>query len=158
MQKGKGIEASKLHFSTLQDTINRLPRPRFISTLEVRPISASIHGKGRLKGAFDRQALALVFKYQRDAQPRPHLDAGIALQKLNLTPYLEDLKTQPSLNLPSLLAKSWLPDIEANLRIGSIQTAGLQLENIESLLTADKEHIALHRFKPDFMVAKPRAA
>ena len=72
----------------------------------------------RLKGAFDRQALALAFKYQRDAQPRPHLDAGIALQKLNLTPYLEDLKTQPSLNLPSLLAKSWLPDIEANLQIG----------------------------------------
>ncbi len=43
--KGKGIDAPKLHLSTLQDTINRLPRPRFISTLEDRPISASIHGK-----------------------------------------------------------------------------------------------------------------
>lgn len=146
-QKGKGIDAPKLHLSTLQDTINRLPRPRFISTLEGQANFSLNTWEGRLKGAFDRQALALAFKYQRDAQPRPHLDAGIALQKLNLTPYLEDLKTQPSLNLPSLLAKSWLPDIEANLQIGSIQTAGLQLENVESLLTADKEHIALHRFK-----------
>ena len=111
----------------------------------------------RLKGAFDRQALALAFKYQRDAQPRPHLDAGIALQKLNLTPYLEDLKTQPSLSLPSLLAKSWLPDIEANLQIGSIQTPACNLKTVESPAYADKEHIALHRFKAGLMAAKQRA-
>ena len=68
------------------------PAPRFISTLEGQANFSLNTLEGRLKGAFDRQALALAFKYQRDAQPRPHLDAGIALQKLNLTPYLEDLK------------------------------------------------------------------
>ncbi|MGN6932731.1 AsmA family protein, partial [Neisseria sp. P0013.S004] len=81
--------------------------------------------EGRLKGAFDRQALALAFKYRRDAQPRPHFDAGIALQKLDLTPYLEDLKTQPSLNLLFLLVEFWLFGVGVGFWVGGVWVVGL---------------------------------
>ena len=109
------------------------------------------------ESAFDRQALALAFKYQRDAQPRPHLDTGIALQKLNLTPYLEDLKTQPSLSLPSLLAKSWLPDIEANLQIGTIKLPACNLKTSNPCLPQIKNISPCTVSKPGFMAAKQKA-
>ena len=58
-QQNKGLQSSSINLTTLQDTVNRLPNPRFISQLTG---SFNWNGKenwqGDFKGTFDRQPLA----------------------------------------------------------------------------------------------------
>ncbi|HFC6396485.1 TPA: AsmA family protein [Neisseria polysaccharea] len=143
--RDNGLEAPSLHISTLQNTVNRLPQPRFISQLDGSMSIKNLHQwHAELNGSFDRQTVAAKFRYTHE--DAPHLEAAIALQKLNLTPYLDDVRQQNGKIFPDTLGRL-SGDIEAHLKIGNVQLPGLQLDDMETYLHADKGHIALSRFK-----------
>lgn len=143
--RDNGLDAPRLHISTLQDTVDRLPQPRFISRLDGSLSIPNLQNwNAELNGTFDRQPVAAKFKYTREGAP--HLEAAAALQKLNLAPYLDEFRQQNGKIFPDILGR--LSDnVEAHLKIGSIQLPGLQLDDMETYLHADKDHIALSRFK-----------
>ncbi|KLS17138.1 AsmA family protein, partial [Neisseria gonorrhoeae] len=135
----------RLHISTLQDTVDRLPQPRFISRLDGSLSIPNLQNwNAELNGTFDRQPVAAKFKYTREGAP--HLEAAAALQKLNLAPYLDEFRQQNGKIFPDILGRL-SGNVEAHLKIGSIQLPGLQLDDMETYLHADKDHIALSRFK-----------
>ncbi|ENT1923368.1 AsmA family protein [Neisseria gonorrhoeae] len=143
--RDNGLDAPRLHISTLQDTIDRLPQPRFISRLDGSLSIPNLQNwNAELNGTFDRQPVAAKFKYTREGAP--HLEAAAALQKLNLAPYLDEFRQQNGKIFPDILGRL-SGNVEAHLKIGSIQLPGLQLDDMETYLHADKDHIALSRFK-----------
>ncbi|MDO5992642.1 AsmA family protein [Neisseria gonorrhoeae] len=143
--RDNGLDAPRLHISTLQDTVDRLPQPRFISRLDGSLSIPNLQNwNAELNGTFDRQPVAAKFKYTREGAP--HLEAAAALQKLNLTPYLDEFRQQNGKIFPDILGRL-SGNVEAHLKIGSIQLPGLQLDDMETYLHADKDHIALSRFK-----------
>ena len=86
-QKKTGLQSDNVRITTLQDTVNRLPQPRFISMLDGNFNLTDLgNWQGSFKGTFDRQPVALSLKYQTQAEQKPTLEAGVALQKLNFTP------------------------------------------------------------------------
>lgn len=143
--RDNGLDAPRLHISTLQDTVDRLPQPRFISRLDGSLSIPNLENwNAELNGTFDRQPVAAKFKYTREGAP--HLEAAAALQKLNLAPYLDEFRQQNGKIFPDILGRL-SGNVEAHLKIGSIQLPGLQLDDMETYLHADKDHIALSRFK-----------
>ncbi|HFC3237829.1 TPA: AsmA family protein [Neisseria gonorrhoeae] len=143
--RDNGLDAPRLHISTLQDTVDRLPQPRFISRLDGSLSIPNLQNwNAELNGTFDRQPVAAKFKYTREGAPR--LEAAAALQKLNLAPYLDEFRQQNGKIFPDILGRL-SSNVEAHLKIGSIQLPGLQLDDMETYLHADKDHIALSRFK-----------
>ncbi|EPH8054666.1 AsmA family protein [Neisseria gonorrhoeae] len=143
--RDNGLDAPRLHISTLQDTVDRLPQPRFISRLDGSLSIPNLQNwNAELNGTFDRQPVAAKFKYTREGAP--HLEAAAALQKLNLAPYLDEFRQQNGKIFPDILGRL-SGNVEAHLKIGSIQLSGLQLDDMETYLHADKDHIALSRFK-----------
>ncbi|HFB4939822.1 TPA: AsmA family protein [Neisseria gonorrhoeae] len=143
--RDNGLDAPHLHISTLQDTVDRLPQPRFISRLDGSLSIPNLQNwNAELNGTFDRQPVAAKFKYTREGAPR--LEAAAALQKLNLAPYLDEFRQQNGKIFPDILGRL-SGNVEAHLKIGSIQLPGLQLDDMETYLHADKDHIALSRFK-----------
>ena len=146
-QKTTGFQSDKVHIATLQDTVDRLPRPRFISLLDgTLGFSPETGWQGSFKGMFDRQPAALTFKYTTAENDKPQFEAGIALQKLNLAPYLDELGGNHAA-YPRWLTRPNTPDIAANLSVGSIQAGAFKLDDVETRLNADAEHIALSNFK-----------
>jgi hypothetical protein len=105
------------------------------------------HWQGQFKGLFDRQPAALTVRYAAEPEQQPRLEAGIALSKLSLTPYWDDLQAHSGKAYPGFLSRSGAPAIEAQIKIDAITLPGLQLDNVETLLSADKDHIALSNFK-----------
>ena len=147
-QKKTGLQSDNVRITTLQDTVNRLPQTRFISLLDVNfSLTDFVNWLGRFKGTFDRQPVALSLKYQTQAEQKPTLEAGVALQKLNLTPYLEDFQAGSDDPYPKFLNRTNTPDIIASIKVNNIQTPGFQLDNVETRLTANNEHITLSNFK-----------
>ncbi|EMT7579951.1 TPA: AsmA family protein [Neisseria gonorrhoeae] len=143
--RDNGLDAPRLHISTLQDTVDRLPQPRFISRLDGSLSIPNLQNwNAELNGTFDRQPVAAKFKYTREGAP--HLEAAAALQKLNPAPYLDEFRQQNGKIFPDILGRL-SGNVEAHLKIGSIQLPGLQLDDMETYLHADKDHIALSRFK-----------
>ncbi|HFA5939496.1 AsmA family protein [Neisseria gonorrhoeae] len=143
--RDNGLDAPRLHISTLQDTVDRLPQPRFISRLDGSLSIPNLQNwNAELNGTFDRQPVAARFKYTREGAPR--LEAAAALQKLNPAPYLDEFRQQNGKIFPDILGRL-SGNVEAHLKIGSIQLPGLQLDDMETYLHADKDHIALSRFK-----------
>ncbi|EMT2033813.1 AsmA family protein [Neisseria gonorrhoeae] len=143
--RDNGLDAPRLHISTLQDTVDRLPQPRFISRLDGSLSIPNLQNwNAELNGTFDRQPVAAKFKYTREGAP--HLEAAATLQKLNLAPYLDEFRQQNGKIFPDILGRL-SGNVEAHLKIGSIQLPGLQLDDMETYLHADKDHIALSRFK-----------
>ncbi|EOD9172589.1 AsmA family protein [Neisseria gonorrhoeae] len=143
--RDNGLDAPRLHISTLQDTVDRLPQPRFISRLDGSLSIPNLQNwNAELNGTFDRQPVAAKFKYTREGAP--HLEVAAALQKLNLAPYLDEFRQQNGKIFPDILGRL-SGNVEAHLKIGSIQLPGLQLDDMETYLHADKDHIALSRFK-----------
>ncbi|HFB4487197.1 TPA: AsmA family protein [Neisseria gonorrhoeae] len=143
--RDNGLDAPRLHISTLQDTVDRLPQPRFISRLDGSLSIPNLQNwNAELNGTFDHQPVAAKFKYTREGAPR--LEAAAALQKLNLAPYLDEFRQQNGKIFPDILGRL-SGNVEAHLKIGSIQLPGLQLDDMETYLHADKDHIALSRFK-----------
>lgn len=143
--RDNGLDAPRLHISTLQDTVDRLPQPRFISRLDGSLSIPNLQNwNAELNGTFDRQPVAAKFKYTQEGAPR--LEAAAALQKLNLAPYLDEFRQQNGKIFPDILGRL-SGNVEAHLKIGSIQLPGLQLDDMETYLHADKDHIALSRFK-----------
>lgn len=143
--RDNGLDAPRLHISTLQDTVDRLPQPRFISRLDGSLSIPNLQNwNAELNGTFDRQPVAAKFKYTREGAPR--LEAAAALQKLNLAPYLDEFRQQNGKIFPDILGRL-SGNVEAHLKIGSVQLPGLQLDDMETYLHADKDHIALSRFK-----------
>lgn len=147
-QRSKGAFSDGLRINTHQDTLVKAPRPRFISAFEGSFSMPDLnHWQGQFKGLFDRQPAALTVRYAAEPEQQPRLEAGIALSKLSLTPYWDDLQTHSSKAYPGFLSRSGAPAIEAQIKIDAITLPGLQLDNVETLLSADKDHIALSNFK-----------
>ena len=147
-QRSKGIFSDGLRINTHQDTLVKAPRPRFISAFEGSfAMPDPDHWQGRFKGLFDRQPAALTVRYAAEPEQPPRLEAGIALSKLSLIPYWADLQTRSGKIYPEFLSRSGAPSVEAQIKIDAISLPGLQLDNVETLLSADKEHIALSNFK-----------
>lgn len=147
-QKNDGLKSDAIHITTMQDTVNRAPRPRYISLLDGSfSLTDFRHWQGKFNGYFDRQPAALSLKYSNEAGEVPLLEAGLALQKLSLAPYWEDLEAQSGNIYPEFLNDDSLPDIEAQVKIDSMNFPGLQLENVETLISANRQHIAFTNFK-----------
>lgn len=147
-QKTDGLKSDALHITTLQDTVNRAPRPRYISLLDGSFSMTDLrHWQGKFNGYFDRQPAALSFKYSNEAGEVPLFEAGLALQKLSLSPYWEDLEAQSGNIYPEFLNDDSLPNIEAQVKINNINFPGLQLDNVETLISANRQHIAFTNFK-----------
>ncbi|WP_416190508.1 AsmA family protein [Neisseria sp. CCUG17229] len=147
-QKTDGLKSDAIHITTMQDTVNRAPRPRYISLLDGSfSLTDFRHWQGKFNGYFDRQPAALSLKYSNEAGEVPLLEAGLALQKLSLAPYWEDLEAQSGNIYPEFLNDDSLPDIEAQVKIDSMNFPGLQLENVETLISANRQHIAFTNFK-----------
>lgn len=141
-----GITASKLHLMTFQD-IPDSSGSRFISSLDGEVKIGGMHNwQGKLKGLFDRQDAAITFKYEKKQDMAPKFEAGVALQKLNLEPYWRDFAFSSG-GYPDFLTQDSFPETEIQLNIDNIYAPGLRLDNVQTLLSADRKHIALSRFK-----------
>lgn len=145
-QRKTGLRSDQLHLNLVQDTLAQAPKPRFISTL-AGEVNMSPQGvwQGHFDGMFDRQPVDLVMRYERGGE-KGKLEAGVALQKLVLNPYWQDLREQDGRLYPDFLEHPLMPDIEAQLKIDAIQMPGLQLDNVNTLVSADRNHIALSNF------------
>ncbi|MCI4054021.1 AsmA family protein, partial [Klebsiella pneumoniae] len=74
--ENKGLDAPRLYVSTLQDTVNRLPQPRFISRLDGSLSVPNLQNwNAELNGTFDRQTVAAKFRYTHE--DAPHLEAAV---------------------------------------------------------------------------------
>lgn len=148
-QRNKGFQFEQLRLTTLQDTLGAgSSQPRFASTLQGSfSLTDMQHWQGSFKGFFDRQATALNIQYRADDKQPAQLKAGIALQKLSLTPYWTDLQAKSGNIYPEFLNARGVPDIAMQINIGSILIPGLQLDHVDTLLTANREHVTLSNFK-----------
>ncbi|WP_416191053.1 AsmA family protein [Neisseria sp. CCUG12390] len=147
-QKANGLKSDAVHITSIQNTVNLAPRPRYISLLNGSfHMTGWQHWQGRFTGYFDREPAALTVKYTRQADRPPLLEAGLALQKLSLAPYWEDLEAQSGNIYPEFLNDDSLPDIEAQVKIGNMGFPGLQLDNVETLISANRQRIAFSNFK-----------
>ena len=148
-QQNQGVQSDSLQISTLQDSLNGTPRPRFNSQLKGR---LKVHNgiwQGDLGGTFDRQPVSAVFRYRAaEAGKRAHFETGVALNKLSLLPYWDDVENSVA-GYPAVLAKDWMPEIEAQLKIGGILFPGLQVDGVETRLAANRDHIALSNFQAE---------
>ncbi|WP_165090855.1 AsmA family protein [Neisseria yangbaofengii] len=147
-QKNDGLKSDAIRITTMQDTVNRAPRPRYISLLDGSfSMTGLRHWQGKFNGYFDRQPTVLSLKYSNETGEVPLLEAGLTLQKLSLTPYWEDLEAQSGNIYPEFLNNDNLPNIEARVKIDSMNFPGLQLDNVETLISANRQHIAFTNFK-----------
>lgn len=147
-EKNRGLASRAVHIATVQDTVTGTARPRYIGLLDGSfSMTGPAHWQGKFNGYFDRQPAALHFKYTGEAGQEPLLEAGLALQKLSLAPYWEDLQARSGDIYPDFLNDGRLPDIQAQVNIGSISFPGLQLDNVETLVSANRHRIAFSNFK-----------
>lgn len=147
-ERKQGLTSPALHITTVQDRVAGTPRPRYIALFDGSfNMKDWRHWQGKFNGYFDRQPAALHVKYTGQAGQVPLLEAGLALQKLSLSPYWEDLQAQSGDIYPDFLNDDKLPDIEAQVKIGNISFPGLQLDNVETLISANHERIAFSNFK-----------
>lgn len=148
-QQNQGVQSDALQISTLQDNISGTPRPRFNSQLKGRLKVQNGVWQGDLGGTFDRQPVSAVFRYRAaEAGSRAHFETGVALNKLSLLPYWHDVENSGE-GYPAVLAQDWMPEIEAQLKIGGIQFPGLQVDRVETRLAANRDHIALSNFQAE---------
>lgn len=142
----RGIQSNHLNLTTLQDNVGQTPRPRFISLLEGSlQWQDPQHWQGRFQGFFDRQPTAISIQYRHPSEEPALLEAGIAIRKLNMAPYWNDLQAQAGDIYPEWL--DYFPKIEAQLQLDDLTLPGLQLNNVSTLISADREHIAFTHFK-----------
>ncbi|WP_245911079.1 AsmA family protein [Neisseria iguanae] len=147
-QKADGLKSDAIHIASMQDMVNHALRPRYISLLDGSfSMTDWRHWQGKFNGYLDRQPAALTIKYSNEAGQVPLLEAGLALQKLSLSPYWEDLEAQSGNIYPEFLNDDNLPNIEAQVRIGNMSFPGLQLDNVETLISANRQHIVFTNFK-----------
>ncbi|MCP1772347.1 uncharacterized protein involved in outer membrane biogenesis [Neisseria perflava] len=147
-QHNEGLQSEPLRLSALQEAPGRAPQPRFATSLQGKfALRDSGHWQGSFNGFFDKQPTAIVLRYTAEPKQKAKLEAGIALQKLSLVPYWEDLQAQSGHIYPDFLNREDLPDIAAQIEIGSIQMPGLQLDDVAALLHADRRYVALSNFR-----------
>ena len=139
--------------TTRLDNITGNPRPRLIG--ELAGIFRYQNGgdwQGRLTGRLDRQAAELDAAYTVADRPnnRPaKLTANLQLDKLALSPYLEGLADTSVPAYPAWLQKDGAPEIEATVRIKTLQSPNLEINNLTTRLLADRERIVLPDFRAE---------
>ncbi|WP_082790388.1 AsmA family protein [Bergeriella denitrificans] len=147
-QHSRGVKAEQLQLTAWQESLTDPAPPRYNTNLQGSvEWSGPQAWQGGFTGLFDRQPLALKLRYHAEEGRVPVLEAGLALQKLNLIPYWQSLQSSGGKAYPALFEHPRMPELDANLRIGSIQIPGLQLDDVETHLQADRSRLALSRFQ-----------
>ena len=152
-QRQGGWEMPAVKLTTRLDNITGNPRPRLISELAGTFRYQNGGGwQGWLTGRLDRQAAELDAAYTVADRPnnRPaKLTANLQLDKLALSPYLEGLADTSVPAYPAWLQKDGAPEIEATVRIKTLQSPNLEINNLTTRLLADRERIVLPDFRAE---------
>lgn len=158
-ERGRAPTSHNLKVTTLQDKQGSAAQPRFSGLL-----NGTLQGTSPqnwqldLKGMFDRHPASLSLNYTAgENSSKPVLGGKINLQKLILTPYLEGFDAQTELVYPKLLGYAWMPELQTELAIGSMTMPGLLLNNLNTQLAADENHISLSQAKADLYGGKVEA-
>ncbi|ASK27868.1 AsmA family protein [Neisseria chenwenguii] len=147
-RQSTGLQADNLQFTSLQDSIAQSSQPRFISALSGSFVMQDWNNwQAKLSGSFDRQPAAFNIKYAAQAGKAGRLEAGIGLRRLSLDSYWKDIQQRSDSIYPKFLTSKGMPEIAAQLKIDQIQAPGLQLDNVETGLIANCQHILLSNFK-----------
>ena len=145
-----GWEMPSAKLTTRMENAAGNPRPRLISELEGVWTYSKGAWQGSMKGQLDREAVSITAGYtpaESGAHPA-RLTAKLQLDKLILTPYLENLP-EGAAAYPSWLQKSGAPEIEADISVNTLQTAQLEINRLSTRLLADKNRIVLPDFRAE---------
>ena len=148
-QKNTLLASEKLVLGTHQDSLNAAPRPRLTGQMEGRfALSGNKDWTLELKGLFDRQNTEISARYTAAEAEKPALlRASLDIQKLSLLPYWNDLQARGGNLFPAFLSQSAIPQVHADIRIGSLNMPGLQMDELQTALYADSRRITLTNFR-----------
>jgi len=149
-QRQGGWEMPAAKLTTRMENAAGNPRPRLISELEGVWTYSKGAWQGSMKGQLDREAVSITAGYtpaESGAHPA-RLTAKLQLDKLILTPYLENLP-EGTAAYPAWLQKSGAPEIEADISVNTLQTAQLEINRLSTRLLADKNRIVLPDFRAE---------
>ena len=141
-QKKLGFALNNLALSTRQEQRRTTSHARFVSQLEGWLKSTDGYNwQTNLSGQIERQPATIKAEYQHG--PQPTLNAVVHLHKLSLSPYWLNLSNQTSHAYPAFLAQGRLAKIEADVKIDSLITPGVQLDDFSVRVDANPQHIQL---------------
>lgn len=148
-QKNTLLASEKFVLGAHQDSLNAAPRPRLTGQMEGRfALSGNKDWTLELKGLFDRQNTEISARYTAAAEEKPALlRASLDIQKLSLLPYWNDLQARGGNLFPAFLSQSAIPQVHADIRIGSLNMPGLQMDELQTALYADSRRITLTNFR-----------
>ena len=147
-QKSQGLRLDNLKLTTLQDGISGGVQSRFNTQLDgYFNLQSNLDWQTELQGTFDRQPARLDAAYRREPKRPAKLSGSLSLQKLSLAPYWNILQTPAAPSYPAWLTDARAPEIDARLNIGSLSMPGLQLDNLDTNLFANRERITLSDFQ-----------
>ncbi|WP_066565640.1 AsmA family protein [Snodgrassella sp. CFCC 13594] len=133
-----------LTFSSHQDTVNRLPNPRWLSELSGR-ISGQGLNKAHMQwqGTLDNQPVHLAADFQQQPDGQRTLSGNLSLDQFNLGPYLQN--AQPLQINPQWLQR-WQQYLhnwhwQWQLQIGRIITPMMQLSDITTQIQLDEHSL-----------------
>lgn len=148
-QKDTLLESENFRLSTHQDSLKAAPRSRLVSQMEGR---FALHNNKNwtldLKGLFDRQNTEVSARYTAAGTDTPAtLRATVGMQKLSLLPYWSDFQAKSGNLFPAFLNQTAMPQVHADIRIGSLNMPGLQMDDLQTVLYADNQRITLTNFR-----------
>ncbi|ROW33150.1 AsmA family protein, partial [Neisseria animalis] len=153
-QQGAGIETKPLKLTLRRQTLTEPTAPHFNTDLQGSlNIAPDQSWQGAFQGLFDRSPAVLNLQGRRNPAGIAQIEAAVALQKLNLTPYWQEI-SQANPEYPAWLAQPNAPQIAANLRIGSIQLPRAQMDNLTAQIRANSKELAVSPFQAELYGGK----
>ncbi|MDO5640350.1 MAG: AsmA family protein [Neisseria sp.] len=147
-QQGRGLNLDDLKLTTLQDSLGGGAQSRFNAQLGgTLRLQGNRHWQAVLQGTFDRQPADIRAAYSAEPGQTARLGGTFKLQKLALAPYWNELQTSSASPYPDWLVGDNAPEIDAQISIGSLSIPGLQLDNLDTRLFADRQRITFSNFK-----------
>lgn len=141
-QNNRGILLDGFKLSTRQENRHAAGQARFISQLEGQLSSADgWRWQADLQGQIDRQRASVQADYQVGTPASLRL--SLYLSKFSLTPYWENLQDEGSNRYPAWLTDGRLANVQADIRIDTLSTPGITIDNFATLLEADRRQIRL---------------
>ncbi|MDO4878874.1 MAG: AsmA family protein [Neisseria sp.] len=144
-QHQSGLGLPDIRLATRRENTAGNPRPRLIGELAGSWFYRAGHWQGRLAGKLDREDIGLHAAYSPGDGGR--LSAGLQLDKLNLSPYLDEIPADGlEAAYPAWLSDEGISSVEAEIHIGTVQSPNIEINRLDTRLLADGRQISL----PDF--------
>lgn len=135
-----------LSLSTRQDS-NTIATTRLLGEFSGRFRFSRNGWQSDLSGLFDRQKAEVHLNYQPQGYAQnPLLRAEVRLDKLSMTPYVENIRNSDGLFYPEWLGKRLLPPLSGRFDIGQLQMGSLNIEEFQTDIRADDKQVGLSEF------------